>query len=92
MNKSAVFKLEFLSKHFGPGPSSVELMESVCVFRYASEVINKKLIKCSLNYYFLKIFTDCLTFVKYVYEVSNKLQMKRCFRSSVSRSLTVANI
>ena len=92
MNKSAVFKLEFLSKRFGPGPSSVELMEKVCVFRYASEIINKKSIKCSLNYYFLKIFTDCLMFVKYVYELSNKLQMKRCFRSSVSRTLAVANI
>ena len=38
------------------------------------------------------IFTDNLTFVKYVYEVSNELQMKRCFRSSVSWSLTVTNI
>ena len=92
MNKRVVLKLELLSKRFGPGPSSVKLMKSVCVFRYASEVVNKKLIKCSLNYYFLKIFTDCLTFVKYVYELSDKLQMKRCFRSSVSRSLTVANI
>ena len=38
------------------------------------------------------IFTDNLTFVKYVYEVSNELQMKRCFQSSVWQSLTVANI
>ena len=38
------------------------------------------------------IFTDYLTFVKYIYEVSNELKMKRCFRSSVWWSLTVANI
>ena len=61
--------------------------------RYASEVLNKNnnQMQASIIIFFF-IFTDCLSFVKYVYEVSNELQMKRCFRSSVSWSLTVTNI
>ena len=68
--------------------------ESVCIFRYASEVLNKKIFEMQLSicFLFFLIFTDFLTFVKYVYEVSNELQMKKCFRSSVWQSLTVANI
>ena len=46
MNKSAVFWLEFFSKHFAPGPSSVELQSTletlIAMFAYAMK--EKKLV------------------------------------------------
>ena len=43
INKSAVFWFVFFSKHFGPGPSSVELQSTnVAIFAFAMKEEKKK--------------------------------------------------